>query len=233
MFNAMDKTYPHYNPQGPLDALKDARERYSFNKTLETIHYDPTKEEDVSVEKIVSLQYEITSTEEDEVLNSFNTQYPIGNYSTNFPHRKVPVNLFYYNPYVDLSDYKSEFPKQGMISPKKHRLEYFTKNMNGMLMELFERRYNNPKNFDRNLFIIPGIDKSNEELADKVRVRSNRERYLQRIETTTMEQKIQEFLDSQTDTDVAQVTDDEMDQALFEAQYTKPTKDSKPYKSKY
>jgi len=51
------------------------------------------------------------------------------------------------------------------------------------------------------------------------------------IETTSMEKNITNFLEEQTDRDVSQVTDDEMDQALFEAQYTKPPKDSTAYKS--
>ena len=69
-----------------------------------------------------------------------------------------------------------------------------------------------------------------EELADKIRVVSNRERYFKRIDVTSMESKIMNFLDSQMEKDVAQVTDDEMDQALFEAQYVKPAKETKPYK---
>jgi hypothetical protein len=230
MQEAMHFTYPSYNPQNTMDRLKDARERTSFNKTLEAFHIDTKKEEDLSVTKILELQYDIKPTEEDEVLNSFNANFPMGNSKTNFPHRKVPINFFYYNPLVDFSDYKSEFPTTGLVSPKKHRFEMWRRNIDEIAIDYFKREYHNPRFNANNLFIVPAIDKDNEELAEKVRVRSNRERYFKRIETSSMESKITEFLESQTDEDVAQVTDDEMDQALFEAQYTKPPKDSKPYK---
>jgi hypothetical protein len=232
MEEAMHYSYPSYNVQNTMDRLKDARERTSFNKTLEALGVDLKKEQDLSVDKLISLQYEIVPQEEDEVLNSFNTQYPIGTATTNFPHRKVPINMFYYNPLVDLSDYKSEFPTAGIVSPKKHRLEMWSKNIDDVNMDYFIRNYPNPRNTANNIVIVPAIDKTNEDLAEKVRIRSNRERYLQRIETTSTEQKIVEFLETQTDEDVSHVTDDEMDQALFEAQYTKPPKDSKPYKGK-
>jgi hypothetical protein len=230
MEEAMHYTYPSYNVQNTMDRLKDARDRTSFNKTLEALGVDLKKEEDLSVDKLISLQYEIVAQEEDEVLNSFGSQFPIGNGKTNFPHRKVPINMFYYNPLVDLSDYKSEFPSVGIVSPKKHRLDLWTKTINDVNMDYFIREYPNPRNTANNIIIVPATDKTNEDLAEKVRIRSNRERYYKRISTSSSEQKIVEFLASQTDEDVSHVTDDEMDQALFEAQYTKPPKDSKPYK---
>ena len=147
------------------------------------------------------------------------------------PHGKIPLNLFYYNPIIDFSDYKSEFPNLGMISPKMNRTEFFVNNISEEIMNKFKRQYHSPKSVAFNQTIIPIIHGKDEEMAQFVRKRSNRERYLMSIETTSMEKNITNFLEEQTDRDVSQVTDDEMDQALFEAQYTKPPKDSTAYKS--
>ena len=233
MLEAMHYTYPNYNLQNSMDKLKDARDRASLNKTMEALHLDPKKEENLSLGKLLSLQFGLeTPTEDDEAITSFNTQVPIGNSTTNYPLGKLPLNYFYYNPYVDFSDYKeSTFPEEGFISPKKDREIYFANNISDLFLDLFERKYHNPRNANLNQVIIPSIDKDNEEKAPFIRKRSYRERYLTRILDTSTENNINEFLFCQTDDDVSKVTEDEMDQALFEAQYTKPPMDSEPYKS--
>lgn len=232
MVNALQHSYPSYVQQNQQDQMKEVVERTSFNRTLESLHFDPSKEEDLTVNKLIDLQYTDIPHEEDEIINSYHSQVPSGDLKYNFPKNKAWINLFYYNPHVDLSDYKSEFSQQNLISPKKDRFEVFKNSMELQARSYFDIIYSNPKHQNLNIWLVPEVDEKDETISARIRKRTNRERYIRSIDTTSAQTKINEFLDKQIDKDTAQITDEEIDQALFESTYIKPVQDSESFKSK-
>lgn len=233
MVEALENTYPSYISQTYMDSLKDARDIALLSDTLENLHYDPSKEEEVNIKTLLGLQWDTTNTDEDEILNQYHIQVPAGRNSYNFPHRKVHVNFFYYDPRVDFSSYKNEYPVEGIVSVKNQRLETYNRHVNDLFMSIYSREYASPRHINSNVWIVPELDKNNEELAEKIRKRTPRERYLKDMKTTSYESKINDFLNTQLDHDTAQITEDEIDQALFESHYTKPAKENDSYKSKF
>lgn len=218
-----------------MDKLRDAEDRVSLNKTMENAGIDLEREENIGIEDLYDLQYKGPDpTEEDEALNNFGAYYPTKgskSHELTFPERKIPVNPFHYEVDVDTTNYM-RLSGHGTISPKKNRLEVYNTTMHQKILAPFIRQYMNPKDWGKNGVIIPSIHKDDEEKAERIRKRSNREKYFNSFETTSTDSRIRSFLYNQIDEDTSVVTEDEIDQALFEASYTKPAKETKDFKSK-
>lgn len=97
------------------------------------------------------------------------------------------------------------------------------------------RRYNHPKYANLNSYIDNVKDANNEDLADRILRTSNFKKYTQNYVTSDEDKDLIEFLENQTEKDTFGVSDDvteeDLDQAVFEAQYAKPTRESDEYKS--
>lgn len=96
--------------------------------------------------------------------------------------------------------------------------------------------YNNPKWAEFNTKVHPAIDSYNEDKAEKVRRKSNRYKYFERDEIISSDREIREFLEKTTEEELEEskpksITEELIDQALFEAQYIKKGVDNNELKS--
>lgn len=101
----------------------------------------------------------------------------------------------------------------------------------------FIRKYNHPKFRENEGIFIPYLDKNNEERAEKIKKRSNNVKYYDSwSEFRDGDLELVEFLEDKTHFDSFQVSDDlteeQLDQALFEASYAKPDFESDEFKGK-
>ena len=98
------------------------------------------------------------------------------------------------------------------------------------------RIYNNPKWEEFNTNINPAIDAYDEEKSEKVRKKSPRYKYFERNETKSSERETREFLEESTEEELENskpknITEELIDQALYEAQYIKKDTENDEYKS--
>jgi hypothetical protein len=98
------------------------------------------------------------------------------------------------------------------------------------------RIYNNPKWEEFNTRIHPAIDSYDEEKAEKVMRKSNRYKYFERDEVVSTDREIRDFLEKTTEEELEEsrpktITEELIDQALYEAQYIKKGVENNELKS--
>jgi len=99
------------------------------------------------------------------------------------------------------------------------------------------RTYNNPKWAEFNTYVDPAIDAYDEEKAEKVRRKSPKYKYYERNEINSAEKEIRDFLEKTNEEELENsnpknITEELIDQALYEAQYIKKDMDNNELKSK-
>lgn len=97
------------------------------------------------------------------------------------------------------------------------------------------RSFNHPKFAANNLYINNDTDSKNDDFADKILRRSNFRKYVDKIETKDEDKALIEFFENKTEEDLLapsdDITEDELDQAFFEATYSKPVRETDEFKS--
>lgn len=99
------------------------------------------------------------------------------------------------------------------------------------------RTFNNPKFEDMETRVIPYLDENNEEYADKIFMRDNLNIHHDDQKLRDSDALMLEFLEKRTEEDSFDVSDDvteeQLDQAIFEASYSKPNLETDEYRSRY
>ena len=106
-----------------------------------------------------------------------------------------------------------------------------------MYDQFFYRFYNNPKYDNFTGYITPHKDMENEDLLERIPTRTDFIKYIERQNLTSTDKQTREFLENTTERDSFAPSDDpteeELDQAIFEASYSKPVHETNEYKSKF
>ena len=157
-----------------------------------------------------------------------------------YPYGQMDLNIFYYDHNINFNDYTNEgdtFPLSVMVSPKTRRYELYT-NLNSNFLEMhYLRRYNNPLKWKKGCRIDPYQDWKNEELREKIKFKSNYQKFIENYHLRDSETEQREFLRNKTDSDSFDIsedlTEDDLDQAIFEASYAKPANELDENKCKF
>jgi hypothetical protein len=96
--------------------------------------------------------------------------------------------------------------------------------------------YNNPRLYEFVKVIVPWKDRNNDELKEFVKFRTPLRKHNDNSRIKDSRREILEFLENKTEHDSFDIADDlteeELDQALFEASYVKPQFESDEFISK-
>jgi len=235
---ALETRFQHYDPGSYLDKLRFAARKAGYLDTMIENEVDVRDPEFNLLDVFVQQYGTREPTEEEEAAKAFHLNYPQHGYDNNtYNYDQDDIqNYFVYNPVIDWSDYCYDFPEEGLISPKINRLELHNKSIQKMYDQFFFRFYNNPRFENFTGYIIPEKDINNEDLAERIPTRTNFLKYVERQHFKSTDKQTIEFLEDTTERESFAPSDDpteeELDQAIFEASYSKPVHETEEYKSK-
>jgi len=237
MRKALEAKFENYEPVSYLDKLKFAARKAGYLDTMIENEVD-VRDPEFNIFDVFVQQYGYRApTEEEEVAKSPHVNYPQWGFDNNtYPYAQNDfANYFNYSGFIDWKDYCSEFPGKGFVSPKKDRLELSNKHLQSVYDKFFLRFYNNPKYDNFTGYIYPYKDYNNEELADRIPKRTNFLKYVERQHLTDSEMDTIRFLEDTSEKESFAPSDDmteeELDQAIFESTYMKPVHETEEYKS--
>ncbi len=235
---ALETRFQHYDPASYLDKLRFAARKAGYLDTMIENEVDVRDPEFNLLDVFVQQYGYRAATEEEEVAKATHVNYPQYGYDNNTYNydQDDTHNYLTYNNNIDWSDYCYDFPGEGLISPKLNRLELHNKGLQKMYDQFFLRFYNNPRFENFTGYIQPEKDMDNEELAERIPKRTNFLKYVERQHFKSTDKQTLEFLENTTERESFAPSDDpteeELDQAIFEASYSKPIHETDEYKSK-
>ena len=236
---ALESKFQHYDAASYLDKLRFAAKKAGYLDTMIENEVD-VRDPEFNLLDVFVQQYEYrVPTEEEEVAKAHHVNYPQHGFDNNtYNYNQDDIqNYFTYNNYIDWSDYCYDFPGEGLVSPKINRLELHNKSLQKMYDQFFFRFYNNPKYENFTGYITPYKDILNEDLAERVPTRTNFLKYADRSIHKSEDKQTLEFLEETTERESFAPSDDpteeELDQAIFEASYSKPVHETEEYKSNF
>lgn len=242
MRRALEQKYPYVESFSHHDKLKSHQKRAIAVDLLVENEVDPFDPGFDFLNDVYDKMYS-TGTENEE--KNFNYMHwlhwkgPISpgdaDYNT-YPNDSFNLNYFYYSSDIDFNDYRRDyFPRGDMISPKNHRYELYTRTQWRQEYSKYGRMYNSFKQGLEYISIVnPDDAKYDDELKERIFKSSPFERNLKLHNNTDHEKEARNFLEERTESDsydiVDDLTEEDLDQALFEASYVKPVHDSEEYK---
>jgi hypothetical protein len=231
MRRALEMKYPFYNPVRITDKLKAQANIKNYYHTIIDREID-TSSPDFKYEDLDALQNDKGEGLDNPELEPFymfhiNRRSQDGKDYNNNPYFIYDVDEYAYNPELDWNDYVKEGSfHNSFISPKNMRYESRQYHWESYLHNLFYRSFSNLEFEDKCGYVVPQEDYKNEELKQKVLLRSNYHRFVDSIELKNSQKAKLEFLENKTMDDSYAMSDDlteeDLDQALFEASYSKP-----------
>lgn len=240
MRRALEYKYPFYEPVKEVDRVKMVNNINNYYHTLIDREIDPSSP-DFKVEDLHALQYdrgEGGDNPEEEALMSHHVNFPVipGLDTNNNPYGITDKSTMMYTPVLDFNDYAPDTKAyQNFISPRNKRFE-MRNLMNTIITDRFlYRNFNSPEFGDRVGYVLPYVDYKNEELKQRVLLRSNFHRFIEEnVNPRDSDKEKLEFLETKSMEDSYamsdDVTEDELDQALFESTYNKPYWESDEYR---
>lgn len=136
---------------------------------------------------------------------------------------------------IDFNDYAAD-DSIGTLSTKTLRYEYKQKEEEAKLIKEFTRKYAHPSFKEKECFIVPHLERNNEDVADKIFKRKPLESFKDRLSLYKNEiSDIQSFINHRITQDTSKISDDitenEINQAIFQAHYQKPLESTDTYKN--
>ena len=219
MRKALELKFEHYEPVSYLDNLKFSARKAGYLDTM-IEHEVDVRDENFKPMDLFVLQYGFEPPADDAPARVDNQQF-----KEKFD-RIDYLNYFNYNGSIDWSDYESDFPTTGLMSPKKNRLEVFNKRIQAA-QDMFMKK---PKKSSEEA----GEGEGEEEEEVEERPVDNIEKYLAKENPTDSEKDIVRFLEDTTEKDLFATSEDMTEEELEIASANspfKPTVQTEEYKS--
>ena len=238
MRKALEAKFDHYESVSYLDKLKFAARKAGYLDTMIENEVDVRDPEFDILDVFVNQYGYRAPSEEEEVAKSHHVNYPQWGFDNNTYNYAQDdfANYMNYSGFIDWKDYCSDFPGTGFVSPRKDRLELSNKRLQSIYDKFFFRFYNNPKFDNFTGYVYPYKDYDNEEMAERIPKRTNFVKYVERQKETDSEMDTLRFLEDTSEKESFAPSDDlteeELDQAIFESTYMKPVHETDEYKSK-
>ena len=238
--NAVRAKYKIESPKSLWENFEINRNRTGLIDTaLEEV--DDLKNPDMnSFENLFSKTYDNPDITEDEepaygLRNSLNEELH-GKGENSLPIGKHKIYDRLYNTNVNFNDYALEDnTSQSILSAKIMRYE------NNMLydeqefIKKFSRKYSYKPNKDKESFIVPHLERNNEEIQDKLFKKKPLNMFKDKLKTYYNEiADIRNFINNRVEQDSAVISEDvdeeELNEVLFQASYSKDVKETEEYK---
>jgi hypothetical protein len=242
MRRALEFKYNFYEPAKIVDIEKANNNISNYYNTVINREIDTTSA-DFKIEDLHAAQYdkgEGGDNPEEEALMSHHVNFPVipGVDTNNNPYGITGKSQMFYSPDLDWNDYAPDVKAfQNFISPKNSRFQMFANLHTQILDKFYYRNFNSPEFADRIGYVVPYIDYKNEELKQRVLFRSNFHRFLDNHKVRDSDKEKLEFLEYKSMEDSYAISDDvteeELDQALFESTYNKPYWESEEYRGNF
>jgi len=229
---ALKTKYKFYSPQNKFEHLKSERNRIGLIDTAieEGINLnDPEQNNyqslfDKTFSKPDQNEAEDASLSKKNGDESLNT-YPLGH----------PEAIFFrYDDRISFEDYVQDVPESGYASFKNMRYEYRTKEEQEKYIREYTRKFGNPAFKEQEGFLVPHLERGNDEAEEKI---------FKKVPATIFEQRkniysnelteIQDFVDFKVEQDTSapsDLTEDDLDQAIFEAQFKKSVDENEEFR---
>lgn len=231
---ALRKKFITHSPNTKYELYKRDRNRLGLIDTAIEEGIDLNNPEDVNYEKLFAMTYDNPDrTEDEEAALSYKVD-PNDKYNT-LPLGKHFNREMIYNRAVSFNDYIQDNSENSLLSAKTMRYENRQKDEEEKYLREFSRKYANPEFKAFECTIVPHKERENEELQEKIFKRKPLDIFNDRLSLYKSEQAdMLNFINHRVNQDSSRIspdlTEDDLNQALFEAQYQKPIEESEEYK---
>lgn len=238
MTNALKSKYRHYNPLAKWELKRKLRNRMGLIDTVIEENIDPNNPDENNYANLVEKTFSNPDkTEDEEVATAYhlNLQFTESDELNTYPLGKKN-NKFNYSIQADFSEYGVDLPEWSRVSPQKKRYELMENSKRAEYLYKYWRKYSWHWFKAKELFVIPHLERNNEEIQERLFKRKPLQSFNDRecLYSNEMEE-MRKFVDFKLEQDVSKISNDstenEINQAVFEAQYTKPVEESEEYKS--
>jgi hypothetical protein len=229
---ALKSKYKFYSPQTKYEYLRSERNRVGLLDTAIEEGMDLNDPEQVNYNNLFEKTY--AQTEDSEIEDASNNRlnfhgdregvssHPMGHPSARF---------YQYDANISFEDYQDDLPEYGFASFKNMRYEYRTKEELDRFNFEHTRKFGNPENKELEGFFVPHLEKDNEDAEDKIFKKNNFNTFKTRKNLYSKElSEISDFVDFKVSQDVSKdsddVTEDQLDQAIYDAQHQKSVDES-------
>lgn len=238
MTNALKAKYRHYNPLSKWELKRKLRNRMGLIDTVIEENIDTNNPEENNYSNLVEKTFSNPDrTEDEEVANAYhlNLQFSEADETNTYPLGK-PYPKFHYSLKADFSEYGIDVPEGSLVSPQKWRYELMENTRRSEYLYKYWRKYSWHWFASKELFVIPHLERNNEDIQERLFKRKPLQSFKDRecLYSNEMEE-MRKFVNFRLEQDTSKISDDdtenEINQAVFEAQYTKPVEESDEYKS--
>lgn len=237
--NAMQKAlkakFKYSTPLSKYEAAKIQRNQLTFVDTAIEEGLDLNDPEVNNIDNLFKKTFDnpdLTELEEHANILQNNINYP----NNSFPNGKTKhPRYFQYEPKLDFSDYQPDIPNYGYASFKDNRYQYRQEEAKQKFIDEHTISFNFAESAEKQGFFVPHLERENDDAQDfifkKRPLLMTQER--DNLYKTDMT-RIDEFVNKQVEQDVSlagnDITEEEMNQAIFEAQYVKPIEETEEFR---
>jgi len=231
--NALKEKYITYKPASKWDNYKRDRNRLGLIDTAIEEGLDINSSEN-NYEKLYSMTYDNPDRTEDEEA-ALNPRVELYDSENSHPLVIHPAREIIYTPGVNFNDYSEVFNDSSLLSAKTMRYENRQKEEERLYLEKFARKYANPEHKSLECTFVPHKERENEEYSEKIFKRKPIDIFNDRLCLYKSElNDINNFINSRVHQDSSRIspdlTEDDLNQALFEAQYQKSVEETEEFK---
>lgn len=231
--NALKEKYITYKPASKWDNYKRDRNRLGLIDTAIEEGVDINNNEN-NFEKLYALTYDNPDRTEDEEA-ALTIKADPSNTENSFPLGLHPAREIVYSAGVNFNDYSEVLNESSLISAKTMRYENRQKEEERLYLEKFARKYANPEHKELECTFVPHKERENEEYSEKIFKRKPLDIFNDRLCLYKSElNDIKNFINNRVHQDSSRISpdlaEDDLNQALFEAQYQKSVEETEEYK---
>lgn len=234
--NALREKYVTHNPKGLWENYKKQRNRLGLIDTIieEGVDVNKISSGEIDYQKLHELTYDNPDPTEDEeaalsVKNGYFSQ------NNTLPLGLHPYNEVIYSLGVSFNDYTEKSNELSLLSAKEMRYENKQKHDEAEYLKKFSRKYSDPSKKQFEMTFEPHKQRENEEFSEKIFKRKALQTFedresLYKSELNTINTYINDRIIQDSSRLINDLTEDDLNQALFEASYQKPVEDTEEYK---
>lgn len=229
---ALKAKFKYYSPLSKYELLKQNRNRMGLIDTAIEEGIDLNNPEEGTYQNLFNKTYANPDNNEHEEAALSQKNGSNENLSS-FPLGHPNARFFRYDDRISFEDYEQDTP--GSISFKNNRYENRTEDEKRKFIKEYTRQYVDPAFKEQEGFIVPHLERGNDEAEDKIFKRKPLNMFNDRKKLYKNElNQIEEFVNAQVSKDSSYISNDiseeDLNQALFEAQYQKPVEESDEFK---
>lgn len=231
---ALKAKFKHSSPTSKYELLKQQRNKLTLIDTAIEEGIDINNPEENNLENLFNKTADNPDlTELEEASRAFsNRNLEEGN---SFPYGHPNARFFRYDNRINFDDYQPDIPNYGYASFKNNRYEYRAKEAQEKFVNEHSIKFRSKTFADKQGFVIPHLSREDDEAQEKIfkkrpLVMTEERKNLYNVDMS----KIDEFVNKQVEQDSSlrstDITEDELNQAIFEAQYQKPIEETDEFR---